>query len=102
MFATRSARKSSPIRQNSQGKSFRERRRVELLLQGNAKPGKHISDARHLFEAGKYGGGYFVTNDQRILDKRVELADALPPSLNIVTLKQLLDIFDDYQSGRRV
>jgi hypothetical protein len=53
-------------------------------------------------KAGKYGGGYFVTNDQRILDKRIELADVLPPSLNIVTLEQLLEIFDDYESGRRV
>jgi hypothetical protein len=35
----------------------------------------------------KYGGGYFVTNDQRILDKRIDLADVLPPSLNIVTLE---------------
>jgi hypothetical protein len=84
------------------GQELRERRQIELVLQGNAKPGKHISDARHLFEAGKYGGGYFVTNDQRILDKRIELADVLPPSLNIVTLKQLLEIFDDYESGRRV
>src|SRR5260370_12712969 len=82
------------------GQELQERRRVELVLQGNAKPGKHISDARHLFEAGKYGGGYFVTNDQRILDKRIDLADVLPPSLNIVTLEQLLEIFDDYESGR--
>jgi hypothetical protein len=35
------------------GQELQERRRVELVIQGNAKPGKHISDARHLFESGE-------------------------------------------------
>jgi hypothetical protein len=72
------------------------------MLQGNGKAGKSICDARHLFEAGKYGGGYFVTNDKGILGKRIKLADVLPPSLNIVTLEQLPEIFDDFKNGRRV
>jgi hypothetical protein len=32
---------------------LQERRRVELVLQGNGKAGKSICDARHLFEAGE-------------------------------------------------
>jgi len=77
-------------------------RRIEAMLRGNAELGKHAADARHLFEAGKYGGGYFVTNDCRMLKKRGELAAVLPPSLNIVTLGELLAIYDDYESGRRI
>jgi hypothetical protein len=76
-------------------------RRVQAILQGNAKPGRHSADADHLFEAAKYGG-YFVTNDRRMLDKRGELAEILPPSLNIVTIEELFAIFGDYESGRRL
>jgi hypothetical protein len=79
-----------------------ELRRVQAILQGNAMPGKHAADSDHLFEAGKYGGGYFVTNDRRILDKRSELAAVLPPTLNIVTIEELFVVFDDYEAGRRL
>jgi len=43
------------------------RQTVHDILTGNGKPEKYEADARHVFEAGKYGGAYFITTDQRIL-----------------------------------
>jgi hypothetical protein len=76
------------------------RRQIELALQGNARPGKHAADAYHLAEAAKYG--YFITEERRILEKSNGLNDLLPPSLQVVTLEQFLEIFDDYEAGRRI
>jgi hypothetical protein len=73
----------------------RRKRIIEQELQGNARPGKHMADADHLFEAAKYGG-YFITHDQRILTKAGRLGEVLPPSLTVVTLIEFLAIFDDY------
>jgi hypothetical protein len=75
-----------------------EQRRKYLItqeLQGNAQPGKHAADADHLFEATKYCG-YFITHDQRLLDKASKLRSLLPPSLTVVTLAEFLDLFDAY------
>ena len=47
--------------------------KVRTVLRGKALSGKHDQDAEHLFEASKYGGGYFITHDGRLLDKRDEL-----------------------------
>lgn len=74
------------------------RRKVEAALQGNARPGKHSADAEHLAEAAKYCG-YFITHDERILKKSHGLSALLPPSLNVVTLANFLQIFDDYEAG---
>lgn len=49
------------------------RNEIRMLLQGNAKPGRHKNDADHLFELSKYGGGYFVTTDDRLLKHSDEL-----------------------------
>jgi hypothetical protein len=46
---------------------------IRVLVQGNAKPGKHKDDADHLFELYKFGGGYFVTTDVRLLSRSDEL-----------------------------
>jgi hypothetical protein len=73
----------------------RRKRIIEQELQGNARPGKHMADADHLFEAAKYGG-YFITHDQRILAKAGRLGEVLPPSLTVVTLVDFLAIFGDY------
>ncbi len=72
---------------------------IEAVLQGNAKPGRHAADARHLAEAAKYCG-YFITHDERILKRSHGLGSLLPPSLNVVTLVEFLQIFDDYATGR--
>src|SRR5262249_2679545 len=79
-----------------------ERCRVEVILQGNALPEKHTADASHLSEAAETGCGYFITHDNRILEKRIELQAALPPSLTIVTLAEFFHILDDYEAGRRI
>jgi hypothetical protein len=74
---------------------------VRAILQGNATPGKHDADARHVAEAAKYGG-YFITHDRRInRTKRAELEAVLPPSLRIVTLADFLAIYDDYEQRHR-
>ena len=73
----------------------RRKRIIEQELQGDARPGKHMADADHLFEAAKYGG-YFITYDQRILTRAGRLREVLPPSLTVVTLVDFLAIFDDY------
>ena len=73
----------------------RRKRIIEQELQGNARPGKHMADADHLFEAAKYGG-YFITHDQRILIRAGRLREVLPPSLTVVTLVDFLAIFDDH------
>jgi hypothetical protein len=77
------------------------RRRIEAELRGNARPGKHAADAQHLAEAAKYCG-YFITHDARVLKRSAGLRDVLPPSLNVVTLVQFLEIFDDYEAGHRI
>jgi hypothetical protein len=79
-----------------------QRSRIHAILQGNAKPNKHAADASHLSEAEETGCAYFITNDQRFLDKRGELDAALPPTLRIVTLAEFLDILDDFEAGRRL
>ena len=42
------------------------------ILTGNGKPENMEQDANHVFEAHKYGG-YFVTTDVRIINKRGDL-----------------------------
>jgi hypothetical protein len=75
-------------------------RKVRALLQGNATPGRHDADGLHLCEATKYGGGYFITHDARMLKKRDELRPLLGPELCIVTLTEFLDIYDDFAARR--
>jgi hypothetical protein len=79
-----------------------DRDRVLKILQGNAMPGKHDADASHLSEAAETGCAYFITHDSRILGKRTELHSVLPPSLTIVTIGGFLEIYDDYEAGRRI
>jgi hypothetical protein len=76
------------------------RQKVRAILQGNAKPGAHAADASHLSEAAETGCSYFITHDKRMLKKRTELHAVLPPSLNIVTLEEFLEIFDAYEAGK--
>ena len=47
--------------------------RIQAILAGNGKPVNVADDARHLFEAQKYGS-YFVTTDERLLKGVVPLA----------------------------
>ena len=74
--------------------------KVAAILRGEAKSDKHKTDAHHLFEAAKYGGGYFVTEDGRILARRKELQMVLGPALRIVTLREFLDEYDFHAGGK--
>lgn len=69
---------------------------IRAILMGNAKPGKHDADANHLFEASKYGGGYFITHDRRMLKKRDDLRSLIGPALAIVTLEEFLKVYDQF------
>jgi len=75
-------------------------RNVRSLLRGNASTGKHDADGFHLCEAAKYGGGYFITHDGRMLDKRAELKPLLGPALCIVTLSEFLEVYDRFKATR--
>ena len=73
---------------------------IRAILRGNAQPGKHDADAEHLFEASKYGGGYFITHDRRMLDKRDELRQLIGVALAIVTLEEFLAAYDRFSRAR--
>ena len=68
------------------------RAKLLALIQGNAKPGKHDRDVFHLFEADKYGGGYFITKDIRLLKKGREV-ESLLTSLRVVCPSEFVKYF---------
>jgi hypothetical protein len=43
---------------------------VHQTMTGDGNADRYEADAHHIFEAGRYGGGYFVTTDQRILNRK--------------------------------
>lgn len=69
---------------------------VQAILKGNAKSGKHDWDAFHVVESAKYGG-YFLTNDKRILSKRGEIAAVLPGQ-RIVTPEEFLQTYEKFEA----
>ncbi len=72
-------------------------RHIQEILRGEGKSNQHNADGKHIFEASKNGGFYFITEDSRILKKRDELhkmLQAVNPALRIVTLKDFFEIFD--------
>ncbi len=69
---------------------------VRDLVRGSAKPGKHDRDAYHMVEAAKYGG-YFITRDQRLIGKRVEIDRLLGQGFNIVTPAEFLKIYKQFE-----
>jgi hypothetical protein len=70
--------------------------KIRVLLRGKAQPGRHDADAEHLFEASKYGGGYFITHDRRMLNKCEELAPLIGPALTILSLEGFLSVYDRF------
>jgi hypothetical protein len=79
----------------TQGEQDRCRRVLEVM-RGNSTTDRHDADAAILFEAGKHGCGYLITEDKRILSKRVKLQEILGPPLCIVTLAEFLSIYDAF------
>ena len=69
-----------------------KRSKILVLIQGNAKPGKHHRDVLHLFEAEKHGGGYFITKDERLLKKARQLQN-LFLTLGVVSPTDFLKCF---------
>ena len=49
------------------------RAQIHQAMTGNGNPAKYEADAHHVFEAGRYGGGYFVTTDRRLLARKSQL-----------------------------
>lgn len=76
----------------------RTRAIVRVELQGNAQSGKHAADADHVAEAAKYGGGYFITHDERVLKRSGRLPGVLGPALQVVTLAEFLAIYSRFHS----
>lgn len=74
-------------------------RKILAVIQGNAKPGRHDADAAHIAELLKYGGGFLITHDERLLKKQTDLA-AVAPGVFIVTLERFLKIYDEYEAKR--
>lgn len=65
---------------------------IEVILAGNGKIENIKQDAKHVFEATKYGH-YFITTDKRILSRAQELRDrsgvnVLLPSTFLESLKK--------------
>ena len=69
------------------------RERVRRVMIGDGNPERYQADADHVFEAGKYGAGYFVTTDHRILSRKAEL-DAASGAI-IVKPSEWLAIYDE-------
>lgn len=69
-------------------------RGIETILAGNGKIENITQDARHVFEAQKYGS-YFITTDSRILDR----ADKLRSAFNVTIVKpsEFLSIVKQHQ-----
>lgn len=77
---------------------------IGIILAGNGKAENILQDARHIFEAQKYGS-YFVTTDSRILNRAGILRSAcdiviLKPSEFLSIVKQYLQISDSQENGR--
>ena len=67
----------------------RKLREIETILAGNGKIENILQDARHVFEAQKYGS-YFITTDSRILDRAIRLRSAC--NVTIVKPSEFLSI----------
>ena len=66
--------------------------KILKMIQGDAKPGRHDRDIMHLFEAEKYGGGYFITKDIRVLKKAREVERMLT-SLRVVQPSEFMQYY---------
>lgn len=73
--------------------------KVRAVIQGNARPGQHDNDARHVFESAKYGGRFFITNDARLLKKADEIWEILRP-LRVVKPSEFLAAYSTHAEKR--
>ena len=68
-------------------------REIEAILAGNGKVENILQDAKHVFDAQKYGS-YFVTTDSRILDRAGTLR--LACNVNILKPSEFLSLVKHY------
>jgi hypothetical protein len=74
---------------------------VRAIMRGNSDTDQHDADAAIIFEAQKYGG-YLITEDARILKRRLELqAVPAPAPVWIVALEEFLAIYDKFAEETR-
>jgi hypothetical protein len=73
-----------------------QKTKIHNVLTGNGTPEKYVADATHVFEAGKYGNGYFVTTDHRILSKSGELRQVC--GATILTPSEWLKVFHEAEN----
>jgi hypothetical protein len=74
---------------------------VRAVMRGNSKSDRHDADAAIVFDGKKYGG-YLITEDPRILKRRVALqAIHAPAALWIVTLSEFMAIYDKFVEDER-
>lgn len=74
-----------------------EKRKKDIILQilaGKGKVENMIQDSEHVYEASKYGS-YFVTSDERILKKDLELFECC--NVTILKPSELLEIYSQYE-----
>jgi len=74
-----------------------QKQRILETLTGNGKPENMVQDAEHLFEAQKYGGGYFVTVDKGILRKAEDIRALC--GVNVMTPSSFLAVLGDPVGG---
>ena len=72
-------------------------RKIHAILTGNGKPENVEEDARHVFEAQKYGS-YFVTTDDRILRRAHELRTVC--TVEILRPSEFLELVRNYNPPR--
>jgi hypothetical protein len=72
--------------------------KIRTLIRGNAQLGQHDQDAFHLVESAKNGGRYFITNDNRLLNKSREIYRAL--RIEALKPSAFLAGFRAYANGR--
>jgi hypothetical protein len=73
--------------------------KVRILIQGNAKSGRHDKDAFHLVESAKYGGRFFITKDRRLLKKASEVWAIL--RLRVDKPSEFLSAYHSHSSAPR-
>jgi len=70
--------------------------RIHSILTGDGKPENYAADAKHVYEAQKYGS-YFITTDTRILDKATEQLGVC--NIDILKPSQFLAIVQANKKG---
>lgn len=74
-------------------------RRIETILAGNGKVESIVQDARHIFEAQKYGS-YFITTDARLLKRAAQIRQEL--SFTILKPSDFLELVRRAEPDARI